>query len=70
MVSVLFLVCTSIDIGVVGTIVSKYETEDLITEGLFNDKKWNPDWNTQFFYDGQENSAELGAVAAIHPQCS
>ena len=63
------IVRTSIGIGhVVGTIVPQYETEELITEGLSIIKKWNPDWKPQFFMM-DKSSAELGAVAAVHPQC-
>ena len=34
---------------VVGTIVPQYEIEELITEGLSIDKKWNSDWKPWVF---------------------
>ena len=49
-------------------VIPQYENEELITEGLSILKKWNPDWKPRFAMM-DKCSAELRAVAAVHPQC-
>ena len=67
--SFFFLVVgTSIGIGcAVGNIAPQYEAEELITEGLSIIKKGILIGNHNIMMD--KSLAELGAVAAVHPQC-
>ena len=51
---------------VVGTIVPQYEIEELITEGLSINQKWNPAWLETLGFLMDNSLAELGAIVATH----
>jgi len=50
----------------VGTIISQYEIEALVTEGLRRLNRWNPDWNPMLF-TMDKNPQEQGAIHTVLP---